>query len=250
MNAKVYKTNKATFEVRGNRIRKKYFKTGNIKNEYRLLKIIEEKFKPVTIQGWVYRPINIYPSDDKQVIEMEYIDAKTLRESFREQNESAYYKHMGLWLGLLHKFSFNKASKKVLNFEDYSDTNFLLDVDNKQALAIDPGDYERIKCHPSVSILTGSFSIQRSVLKESKNYFKVIKSVIFFMKGYLEAREIEQLPKLNPGIKQLSKRKKVLWYRRRGKRLPLAKKFIRSIEILVLALLLKLISKFVLKKRA
>lgn len=242
MTSKKFKSNKATFEIKGNKINKKYFKTGDSQAEYELLLAIKKRFTPKYVDDWTYRPIKVYSAGNDETIIMEYIPAKTIKDHFRGQANPSYYKHMGIWLGFLHVQSINREYNTVLSFEDYSDSNFLLDFKNKVGVAIDPGISDSLYEHPSISLITGLFSIQRTVLKESKNYFIVLKAAKFFLKGYKKSSKTLDFPDIKRGVKALSKRKKVLWYKNRGRHLPIYKKIGRTIEVVSVAILFKVIS--------
>jgi hypothetical protein len=226
---KVLRTNKARFEISENRIVKEYFTTGDAIRDFELKKKIQENFKSQKHGAWTYKAVKVFDTPSENSIEMEYISAETIREIFAKEKQPSIYYHMGLWLGLLHKSTKDKKNNTVLTFNDYSDTNFLMNLSNKITAAIDPGNYKDKRADPGRSFVTGAFSVQRGVLQGSKNYLKAWSANYHYSAGYLNGADKKILPDLKQGFNYLCKRKKIIFYWE--KKLPVYKRIIRSIEI-------------------
>jgi len=237
---KKYSTNKAVFEIYGNRLIKKYTKIGDAVSDYQLLKTIQKTFNHQKKESWNYRALKVFDNPTKNSIEMEYIPGKTIRKAFANNRNPQIYYHMGKWLGILHKSTKGSDFKRVITFRDFADVNFILVPEKKVAVAVDPGNYKNIMNHPSISIMTGAFSIQRGVLKGSSNYIKVWQAIYYYLLGYLKGSKRKSLPLLKKGIKEVSRRQKVLWHY--NKKLPLREKVIRSGEIISLIVKIKFLS--------
>ncbi len=237
---KKFSTNKAVFEISGDRLTKKYFKTGDALSDYLLLKKIQDNYQHQQKGEWIYRSLKVYKNPSKNVIQMEYVPGQTIRRVFEGVGKSDIYYHMGMWLGILHICTTEPGSELALTYPDFTDGNFLLDTDKKIAVGIDPGNYKNLLDHPSISIVTGAFSIQRGVLKGSKNYLKVWLAIYFYLSGYLNGSKRSSLPKLNKGIVEISRRQKVFWYFK--KEMSFGKKVVRTGEIILLTVKIKLIA--------
>jgi tRNA A-37 threonylcarbamoyl transferase component Bud32 len=226
---KQFRTNKATFEISGDRLVKSYFKTGDAEFEFYQLKLIEKYFVTTQVKGWKYRALKMHElSDDKKIV-MEFFRGETLREIFKRKGNPKIYNHMGVWLGFLHKFTVDANIEKVLGFDDYTDTNFLINIESSEIVAIDPGVSADRKRDPSISLVIGFFSIQRGVYKTRKNPFKAWFALYHFMNSYYENNDLLLKLSIKPGIRYLSKRQKVFWYSK--KNFPLLKKIFRTTEV-------------------
>jgi len=239
---KRFNTNKAAFRISGNRLTKEYHKIGDAVSDYQLLKKIQEKYHQQKKGSWYYRALKVYENPSENTIEMEYFPAETIRRVFAKNRKSKVYYHMGMWLGILHQSTIEPGSNRVMAFSDFADLNFLLETEKKVAVGIDPGNVEQIMDHPSISIVIGAYTIQRGVLKTSKNYIKTWPAIYYYLSGYLKGCKRCALPKLREGIMELSRRKKVFWYYK--KKMPFSKKIVRTGEIILLTSKLMLVSFF------
>ncbi|MCC5931471.1 MAG: hypothetical protein JJU28_19645 [Cyclobacteriaceae bacterium] len=152
---KNFKTNKAYFEINEERLTKEYFKFGNASKDFQILKNIQENYIDQKKDDWHYRALKVYNKPSQNSLEMEYIPADTIRSVFAKNRKSKNFYHMGMWLGILHKSTNEPGSNRVIAFRDFADLNFLLEMNNKTAVGIDPGNFEQLMDHPSISIVTG-----------------------------------------------------------------------------------------------
>ena len=239
-----FNTNKASFSINGSKLIKEYYRLNDAiyaDKEYELLKSIEKSYQSITINNWHYRALNVLDNPTKFSIEMEYINAGTMRDFYTATSNPKIYKHMGIWLGLLHECTMDKEKNTVLTFNDYSDTNLLVDIHKREIVAIDPGKYNNIRNHQSISIVVGVLSIQRTVIKINKSIPKAIISNYQFLKGYISTIENNKLPNIRQGLKYMSYRQRILWFR---KKLSLRLNIIRTFEMAFITIQLKIFSNY------
>lgn len=223
-----YTTNKAEFEINGNVLKKKYFKIGNAKNDFELLSEIERKYNEVMYNGWRYRPLKVFCNSNKDSLQMEYFESETIREHYHKSLNPLLYLHMGRWLSNLHISTHDKKLNKVLSFNDYNDTNVLINVDKKEVVAVDPGNYSEIRENPGVSLVHGLHSMQRGILKKGINIINLLKGYYYFIYGYINNMGAIRFNNIRKGIHVLLLRKKILV--KNQKKVPSI--FIRSLRLL------------------
>lgn len=96
--SEIKSTNKASFDLHEDRLEKKYFRVGNAKRDYHLLKKIADSFLPAEIDEWIYRPLIVYGYTDDEALEMEYIDGIVLRSFLQKQKIQWSIKKWGFGL--------------------------------------------------------------------------------------------------------------------------------------------------------
>lgn len=111
---------------------------------------------------------------------------------------------MGIWIGLLHKYSLENGD--VLTFNDCTDSNFLVDANNKHIIGIDPGNYKKVKSNPAISFMIGFYTIHRGVLKYTINIKTYHKALRYYTLGYRS--HFEHHISINSGFKKLLRKNK------------------------------------------
>ncbi len=198
-----WRTNNATFTCNGEVVHKRYFRSGSGRRDYILLREILSWYPPTSIGGWVYRPLNVYAfSPESNELDMERLTGKDLRTAFIQYRQPELFYHAGCWLGLLHKFTTNDAGF-VITFKDFNRSNVVIDDVKKEVVGVDPGGYQELYSHPSISLVMMVHSVFRGAMKEGISYAPTaVKNAI---KGYEDAFG-EIAFSLSPGFIYVQKR--------------------------------------------
>jgi len=196
-----WNTNKASFTRCGDWVKKSYSRVGDAYRDFQLLKEINEVFTPEEVSGWKYRTLAIQDSDfHHPVIVMEYFSGNSIKEIFEYKGDSKIFRHLGVWLGLLHNKSENEEGE-VLAFNDFTRANVLIDEKNKEIVGIDPGNYTDVYVPPAVSLVMGAFSVERGGIRVG--VLRTVKCLKWYFYGYERIRRGAPLYKMGHGVKEL-----------------------------------------------
>ena len=198
-NRKIWKTNKAIFHSHKGVVFKRYYKSGNAVADYRLLQKINKTYSNKNTKKWEYRPLSVNGYDkEKNTLSMELIKGESVRNLFLKYKDPALYWHFGAWLGGLHQ-STSSSDGLVIVFNDYNRSNVVINFEDKEVVALDPGEYTKLRAHPSISFVIGIFSVIRGALLVRP--LSVLSCVHNFINGYESFHSTPD--SLFPGIKHL-----------------------------------------------
>lgn len=192
-------TNKAQFRTLDGKVRKRYLCKGDAARDYALLQVVSESFREKVIAGWAYRSLRVYPESDYDELVMEVIDGENLDAMFATSGSPSIFRHAGRWLGVLHSERDNEGL--VATFNDYNRSNIIVDSRKREVVALDPGKYDCMRSHPSVSLVVGAFSIIRGTF--GRGIGQALKSVREFVSGYVEGIGHCEVPSLRYGRRYL-----------------------------------------------
>jgi hypothetical protein len=199
--APAWTSNKATFVVEGDRLVKRYARSGDARRDAALLTLIEQAFEPVAIDGWQYRPLRVWSADEtSNEIVMEHLAGESLQAAFDRTRSPELFVHAGRWLGALHRAT-ERDDKSVMVFNDYNRSNLIVDAGRREVVGIDPGVYESERADPAISIVIAAFSLSRAAGPGRTGL--QWRALSAFIRGYEQGRQRAGLPPLMPGFRYL-----------------------------------------------
>jgi tRNA A-37 threonylcarbamoyl transferase component Bud32 len=196
-----WSSNKATFAIDGDRLVKRYARSGNAARDARLLGLIERAYPTATIGDWCYRALHVWSVDEAaNALVMEHLPGESLQAAFDRTRRPELFVHAGRWIGLLHRAT-EDADGTVLVFNDYNRSNLMVDDGRREVIAIDPGAYDADRAAPATSIVVAAFSMSRATgLLRPALFWRAMSS---FVEGYRQAAQRDTLPPLMPGLRYL-----------------------------------------------
>lgn len=119
----------------------------------------------------MYKAVRIveYDADNNKII-MEKVKGVNFSEIFLEEPKYVY--HMGIWLAVFHN-SVRLEENKLILYGDFNRVNFIIDKDNKEATAIDPGSYFGEIGYPEIDIMTTVYSLVVGNLRSMRSPYKI-----------------------------------------------------------------------------
>ena len=144
----------------------------------RSLWYLQENFGEVYHEGWVYRTVKPYWSDNRSVC-MEFVPGFALSAVPKlKMNEAEY--HCGVWLVLYHNKILNGRPSGLI-YCDLNAHNIIIDFAQKRATAIDPGSTWGRSGYIYEDIVKHIFSVLMSLVAKRKARFS---STTSFLRGY------------------------------------------------------------------
>lgn len=240
MTVREIRTNKANLIFKENGIVEKiFFEPIAAKNEMESLKHLNDVFMDTRVDGWLYKAVKFISYDeDSSKIVMETVKGVNFSEIFR--NEPEYVIHMGRWLAAFHNNVRVEGNKTIL-YGDFNRGNFIIDKENKEATAIDPGSYFGDVNYPEVDVVTTIYSLAVGVLKFRRSPFEMVYS---FVNSYNEVSD-RNIDKLNMKVSWKLIRER---FKNKYKKAPVLMRPISYCTMIILNLYITLLINIVLNK--
>ena len=148
-----------------------FFDATTAEKEMQSLSQLNQVFINKEIDGWIYKAVEFidYEADNNKII-MGIVNGINFSDLFRDKPE--YSNHMGIWLAIYHNCAVVEEDKVIL-YGDFNRGNSIIDDNNNEATAIDPGSYFGEIGYPEIDIITSIYSLVVGSLKLMRSPFKI-----------------------------------------------------------------------------